>query len=183
MISPSGKKLAALAAPAIILAQPALADTRGDWATASDVGVGALTAWSIGVPVAEGDARGAIEAGVSISAAELAAQGLKATISERRPDGSDANSFPSGHASMAFSAATRIAERRGLSEGIPAFALAGFVGVARVQADKHYWHDVAAGAGIGVLSGILLTHARHPDRATMVWGDAHGAGVSYAMRF
>lgn len=168
---------------ALLAAQPAAASSQSDWATASDIGVGALTAWSLGVPLVTGDTPGALQAGASLGAAAVVSQGLKMVIPEMRPDGSNDKSFPSGHASVAFAAAASIAERRGYPEGIAALAIAGLVATARVQADKHYWHDVVAGAGIGIASGLLLTHPHQRAGVAMVWGDAHSLGISYAGHF
>lgn len=176
------RRLPLAALPLLLVAtSPAQADTGG-WATASDVAVGGLTAWSLGVPLVQGDTRGAMQAGGSMLAAQAMAQGLKATVHETRPDGSDRRSFPSGHTSMAFAAASSILERRGPAEGIPALAVASFVGVARVEARKHHWQDVFAGAAIGTASGLLITHPR-PGTAVVAWGDTTGGGITYAARF
>lgn len=177
------RKPALAIAPLALLASPASAD-EGDWATASDIGVGGLVAWSLGVPLAQGDGEGALQAGVAMAAAQGVSQALKYTIDETRPDGSDRHSFPSAHTSTAFAAAASIFERRGAGEGIPALAVAGLVGLARVEAKKHHWHDALAGAAIGGASGLLMTHPG-PDRrmALSAWGDTRGGGVSFAMVF
>ncbi len=172
-----------LAAVALAGASPAAAGDKG-WADASDAGVAALALWSIGVPLASGDNNGALQAAGSFGGAEAVAQALKATIRETRPDGSNRKSFPSGHSSMAFAAASSILERRGPEEGVPALALAGFVGLARVEAHKHYWHDVAAGAAIGTAAGLLVTHPLPGRQAVLIpYGDAHGGGATFAMAF
>ena len=89
-----------------------------------------------------------------------------------------------GLSSAQFGAAASILERRGPGEGIPAFALATFVGVARVAADKHHWYDVAAGAAIGTASGLLLTHPLADKRVAFApWVDSTGGGASVAMAF
>lgn len=177
----------AIAAPLLLASQSAQAKSQDDWATASDIGVGGLVLWSLGVPVAEGDTQGALQAGGSVVAGFGAAQGLKQVFPEQRPDGSGNDSFPSGHTATAFAAATSILERRGPGEGIPALALASLVGLARVEADKHHWYDVLAGAAIGSGAGLLITHHK-PDKDGRVavvipWGDTHGGGVTYAARF
>ena len=173
----------ALIALLCAVATPAAANEH-DWARASDVGVGVLALWSLGAPLAEGDKKGALQAAGSIGSAEALAQALKYTVKERRPDGSDRRSFPSGHTSMAFAAAASILERRGPEEGIPAMLLAGFVGVSRVEAKKHHWQDVAAGAAIGTAAGLLLTHPLKDKQVALVpWGDTHGGGAVLAMRF
>lgn len=170
------------AAAALVLASPSAASEK-DWETASDVAVISLGAWSLGVPVVTGDAKGALQAGLSVGASYAVATGLKEAIPARRPDGSDNRSFPSGHASAAFGAATSIWERRGAKEGIPALAVAAFVGLARVKADKHYWRDVVAGAAIGTASGLLLTkpvEGRRVAVAPWVGGKGGGATVDFA---
>ena len=174
---------AALAATALAAA-PAQASPKG-WQTASDVGVYSLMAVSIGLPLVQGDNQGALQAAGSIGAATLVATGLKEAFPKTRPDGSDRKSFPSGHTSNAFAAAASLANRQGLAVGIPAFVVASFVGVARVEGKKHYWSDVAVGAGIGTAAGLLITRQRPAERqaAAIPWGDAHGGGVTFAARF
>ena len=48
-------------------------------------------------------------------------------------------------------------ERYGWEYGVPAYALASFVGYSRVESRQHYPHDVIAGAAIGILSSYLFT--------------------------
>ena len=178
------KSCIAITAIAITWTAPACASGEKGWETASSIGAYGLTAAAIGVSLINGDTAGALQAGGSTAAAELIATGLKEAIPEWRPDHSNRKSFPSGHASIAFAAAATIFNREGPAMGIPAMAVASFVGVARVKADKHHWYDCVAGAGIGMASGFLITH-RRPERTAMLspWGDTHGGGISFAMRF
>lgn len=83
---------------------------------------------------------------------------LKKMVKEERPDHSDNESFPSGHAAMAFAAARSIdKEFRQESIWIPiaGYAAATAIGVQRVTSDRHHWYDVLAGAGLGVASAEL----------------------------
>ncbi|MFH1763544.1 MAG: phosphatase PAP2 family protein [Gemmatimonadota bacterium] len=82
---------------------------------------------------------------------------LKLAIARERPDGSDDNSFPSGHTSAAFQGASFIHLRYGWKKGLPAYAGAAFVAFSRVYADKHYVSDVAAGAALGTASSWIFT--------------------------
>ncbi len=165
---------------------PATASAKNEksWDTASSIGAYGLTAIAIGLPLVKKDTNGALQAGGSVAAAQLVTFGLKEAFPELRPDRSDRKSFPSGHTSMAFAAASSLYNRQGASVGIPALAVATFVGVARIQADKHHWYDCVAGAAIGAGAGFLITRDR-PDRSAMIipWGDSKGGGVSLAMRF
>lgn len=84
--------------------------------------------------------------------------GLKHTVHEWRPDHSDRKSFPSGHSAIAFTGATVLHHEYGhLSPwiSIGGYAVATFTAVDRVLRDRHHWHDVAVGAGIGFLSTEL----------------------------
>jgi membrane-associated phospholipid phosphatase len=75
-------------------------------------------------------------------------------------------------------------DRRGAAEGVPAFALATLVGVARVEAHKHHWYDALAGAAIGTGSGLLLTHPLDVKRVAYVpWIDSKGGGVVVNVAF
>ena len=83
---------------------------------------------------------------------------LKKMVKEERPDHSDKESFPSGHATMAFAAARSIdKEFRKESIWIPiaGYAAATAIGVERVASDRHHWYDVVAGAGLGIASAEL----------------------------
>lgn len=69
-----------------------------------------------------------------------------------RPQGESTQSFPSGHASSAFSGAAFLYTRYGKAYGIPAYVLAGYTAYSRVNADAHHVDDVLAGASIGMFS-------------------------------
>jgi len=60
---------------------------------------------------------------------------------------------------------------------------ASFVGVARVEARKHHWYDVVAGAAIGEASGFLITSKQNQSVHVLPWGDAHSAGAVVDVRF
>ncbi len=106
--------------------------------------------------------------------------GLKYAIDKTRPNGEDENSFPSGHTSVTFQAASFISRRYGTPYGLLAYALATYTGYTRVQADKHYVEDVLAGAVIGVLSSYSFTTASKVHFTPMFFGNRYGIGVSRA---
>ena len=155
------------------------------WQNVSDVGVASLLLLSVGLPAAEGDWTGALQATESFVVASLVTEGLKALFPRLRPDGADDKSFPSGHTSRSFAAASTLYERQGSGVGIPAFVVAGLVGVARVEGDKHYWGDVAAGAVIGTASGFLMTDApAEPSSVAIVpWGTSRSGGITVSVSF
>jgi membrane-associated phospholipid phosphatase len=173
----------AIALATAALPAPACAFDEEGWDDASRVGEVALVAAAIGVPALSGDGEGVWQAGGSLGATWLVTEGLKRTVRERRPDGSDRRSFPSGHTSISFAAAATLHQRNGWKTGLPATLVAAFVGVARVKADRHYWHDVLAGAVIGEAAGFLITSPRNSNVRILPWGDTQSGGVAVAMRF
>ncbi|MDL0089665.1 phosphatase PAP2 family protein [Campylobacter gastrosuis] len=110
---------------------------------------------------------------------------LKRTIQEKRPnykEGDKKHSFPSGHAAGAFSGATYIHKRYGLEQALLPYALATFVAYSRVDARKHYIHDVAMGAGIAALwTWVFVDEKEEPKVALNYVKD--GLMLSYKSKF
>ena len=80
------------------------------------------------------------------------AQGMKHLINEQRPNGSDhMNSFPSGHTSYAFMGAELLRQDYGPWVGACGYLAATAVGVMRIVRGRHWFNDVLAGAGVGIL--------------------------------
>jgi len=170
------------AGASLALATPAYANEQ-DWGNASDIVAGALVVTALGVPLAKGDDKGMLQAGLSMGAAEGVSFALKEAFPETRPDGSDRKSFPSGHTSLSFAAAATLQNRYGWQIGLPAHVAAAFVGLARVEADKHHWYDVAVGAAIGEATGLLITSKHDSNVQVFPWVEHNGGGVSVAARF
>ncbi|MEZ5286099.1 MAG: phosphatase PAP2 family protein [Vicinamibacterales bacterium] len=84
-------------------------------------------------------------------------QGIKFTTRRQRPDASNRHSFPSGHTASAFATASVIERHYGKKIGLPAYAFATYVGLARLSANKHHISDVVMGAGIGIAAGRTVT--------------------------
>ena len=84
---------------------------------------------------------------------------IKYTAKEMRPDGSTANSWPSGHTATAFVGASLLHKEYGLTRS-PWWSVAGYgvataTGVMRVLNNRHWISDVMSGAGIGIMSTEL----------------------------
>ena len=82
---------------------------------------------------------------------------LKYCVHERRPDGTDHRSFPSGHTAVAFAGAVILdKEYRHVSPwiSVAGYAVATGVAVDRVVRNRHHWQDVTAGAAFGVAGTI-----------------------------
>lgn len=80
---------------------------------------------------------------------------LKYATHLKRPDGFGRNAFPSGHTATAFVGAEFLNQEykdRSPWYGIAGYAVATGVGFMRIYNNRHWMRDVAAGAGIGMLS-------------------------------
>ena len=95
--------------------------------------------------------------------AEPTFRGPFRTIRDR--DGNKLNgSFPSGHTTVAFAAATVYAlEYKDRLPWVPwlAYSAASVVGLSRITENKHWITDVVAGAGLGYLTGKLVVNNYH----------------------
>jgi len=91
--------------------------------------------------------------------AETLAIGVKQAARRDRPSGSGF-SFPSGHTTASFAAATVLQHHFGWKVGIPAYALASYVGASRIQNERHYLSDVTFGAALGIIAGRTTTLGR-----------------------
>ncbi len=118
-----------------------------------------------------------------------AAGPIKGYTGRTRPDGSDDESFPSGHATAAFTyaglasrnlRASRLppAAQRGIRIGLTTLAAGTAWG--RIEGGAHYPSDVLAGAAIGNFLAVFLNEAILPNRTDMRIGmalDAEGGSV------
>ena len=113
-----------------------------------------------------GDEKGkesGILTGVALAGSGLITLGMKTVINRKRPEDPEGltrrsnSSFPSGHASGAFSAATVIGSRYPKAR-IPVYTLASLVGFSRIYLGKHYPSDVLGGAVVGIASGLVVLH-------------------------
>jgi len=99
---------------------------------------------------------------------------LKPLVKRTRPDGGD-QSFPSGHSASAFAGAAFLQMRYGWRLGVPAYAMAAFVGYSRVEAKRHYTSDVVAGAAIGIGANLVFTRPREHVSVSLNAGRGHAA--------
>lgn len=136
-------------------------------------------------------------AGVTYIAVSALSQSVKHIAREPRPDTGTRNSFPSGHTTTAFAGAELVRSEYGWGVGMGAYAVAATVGFMRMYNDRHWFNDVVAGAGFGILSARIgywmLPLNRHIFRiprkgqavvATPIYySQTNALGVSCAVQF
>ena len=99
-----------------------------------------------------------LELATSYLALGAIVNGIKYTVREPRPDGSSNNSFPSGHTATTFMGAELVRIEYGEEHpwlAVGAYTIATTVGVLRVYNERHWFTDVFAGAGVGILSARI----------------------------
>jgi membrane-associated phospholipid phosphatase len=99
-----------------------------------------------------------LEVGVSCAALVGIVGGAKFLIQKERPDGSDFNSFPSGHSAKVFMGAELVRIEYGEEYpwlAVGAYTIATATGALRVYNNHHWVSDVIAGAGVGILSARI----------------------------
>ncbi|GGH04255.1 phosphatase PAP2 family protein [Mucilaginibacter phyllosphaerae] len=80
---------------------------------------------------------------------------LKKVTNRLRPDGSNRYSFPSGHTGNAFAAAEFMAQEyseKSVWYGVAGYSFATATAILRVYNQDHWFSDIIAGAGFGILS-------------------------------
>lgn len=170
----------ALTLASALAAQPAVA---GTWTTIADVGRAGLVGTAFVAAAAQEDWDGVLQAGYSIGFTAGATYMLKEAFPEERPNGKDNDSFPSGHTSISFASAGFIHQRYGWQYGLPAYAIAATVGVARVESDHHHWYDVVAGAALGTATAFVFTDKLNENVQLFPWGDTKGGGIAMNVKF
>lgn len=108
-----------------------------------------------GVPSRSSWGRMLVSDAISIALMTGVVQGLKHTTDVTRPDGTNNQSFPSGHTATAFMTATMLSKEYGHISpwvSVGAYSVATATGLMRMANNKHWLSDVMVGAGIGILS-------------------------------
>lgn len=86
--------------------------------------------------------------------------GLKYLVGRERPDHSSEDSFPSGHTAQTFASAAVLARYFGPPAVVPAFGVASYIALSRLNQRRHFLTDVTFGAAIGVAVGWSGTRGR-----------------------
>ena len=120
----------------------------------------------------------AIESAISYGFALGGGFVLKRLVARPRPDGTGADSFPSGHSIISFTGAELVRMDYDWGWGAGAYAGALIVAGDRSYGDRHWLTDVLAGAAWGVLSahigGWLLSPVKQLFRIPEIEWDGLG---------
>lgn len=138
---------------------------------------------TFGIGKAVGNQKAAL-VGRDIVRAQILSQALvqtvKFTVQRERPDKSNNKSFPSGHSASAFATATVLHRHYGWKVGVPAYALGGYVALARMAWNRHHATDVVMGAGFGIASARTVTMSVAKSRFNVgVRPEVGGASVNF----
>ena len=123
---------------------------------AGNIVLAILPTTAFGIALHKNDHEGVIQFSKSLLTTLGVTAALKYSINAERPNGGS-HSFPSGHTAVGFSGASFLQKRYGWECGIPVYIAASFIGWSRIGSDNHYFHDVLAGAVIGILSSYYFT--------------------------
>lgn len=154
-------RLAALFTALLLVVPFAPARAVSSESTGTAVAI-ALPLLAGGYSIWKGDKTGFAQLTVDTLLTVGTAYGLKQFVREKRPDGSNYQSFPSDTAALAFAPAVYMWDRYGWQYGMPMVAAATYAGWTRVDAKKHHWYDVAASTGLAVISSRIFTTPYQP---------------------
>ncbi|MBF0328167.1 MAG: phosphatase PAP2 family protein [Nitrospirae bacterium] len=151
--------------------------------TYGNIGQIALPAAALSLTAIKEDKDGAIQFTKAFSATTATTYALKYSINETRPNGGK-HSFPSGHTAFAFVGAAFSQQRYGCSYGIPMYIAATLVGASRLTSKEHHFHDVAAGAVIGIGANIIFTKKFKENKLALIPMIAdNGGGAMFLYSF
>lgn len=119
----------------------------------------------------------ALRAADAIGTSVILSEGLKNLFHEKRPDSNAHDSFPSGHATAAFAAATVESDLHP-KQAAYWFLGATLISYSRVRLHRHYERDVIAGALLGYGTARLeLSAPRGLILSPFIQPEDHAAGL------
>jgi membrane-associated phospholipid phosphatase len=139
------------------LDQFGLHKARGEAKFVSGLGTTAYVAAGVLLPLLSHSKDGeqqSIRTADALLTSTLLTEGLKRLVREKRPEDDKRNSFPSGHATAAFTVAAMQAHYHP-RQAFLWYTGATLIASSRVQLGRHYWHDVIAGAAVGYFSAKI----------------------------
>ena len=156
----------------------------GSWYT---IGAAAVTTYLIGRHIHSDRAK---HLGMDLIEATILSEGItqliKVAVRRERPiapDGTQVGgfSFPSGHATVTFAAATVLQQHLGWRAAVPTYLVASYVAMSRLHDSRHFASDVVFGASDGIIIGRSVTwHGRNYYASPMLV--PKGAGVMVSLQ-
>ena len=125
--------------------------------TLGDIVLFTLPVATLGTTFIVGDKEGSWQFTKGFLLNQAVTYGLKVAIDKQRPQHNGGHAFPSGHTSTTFQSASFIHKRYGFKNSIPAYALASFTAITRLEKNKHDGWDVLGGVVVGIGSTLLFT--------------------------
>ncbi|MCY2958753.1 MAG: phosphatase PAP2 family protein [Planctomycetota bacterium] len=115
-----------------------------------------------------GDSRFLEVSAESLAVTMAMSYAMKLLINRERPDGTSEDSFPSAHTAFAFAGATLLArdleERCDTWLGYLAYLPATYVGISRLEGQRHYLADITFGAALALFTTNLLYDAHYGSK-------------------
>ncbi len=151
-------------------------------------GTGSVVFLAVGValPLATDERAGkthALRTADALGTSVLLSEGLKALTREKRPDSSEHDSFPSGHATAAFAVATMQSQFHPRQAPLW-YAGATLIAASRLTLHRHTFGDVLAGAALGFgTARVELSLPRGMILAPFIPRSERGIGVSAGLHF
>ncbi len=179
-LAPAGLAFAVLLVPMLSPSVQADSPARSASKFASGTGNIVFLAAGVGLPLLSDGHNGrnhSLRALDALGTSVILSEGLKNLVHEKRPDSDAHDSFPSGHATAAFSVATVEA---GLHpHQAPLWYLgAALISYSRVRLHRHTVGDVAAGAALGFGTARLeLSQPRGLILSPFITPDGTGMGL------
>ncbi len=159
---------------------------RQAWHFMSNMGNILYLAAGVGVPLIEDGRKGrthALRSADTLLTSVLLSEGMKGLFQEKRPDSNAHDSFPSGHATAAFSVA---ALESGLHPRQAPYWYAGatLIAASRVGLHRHTVGDVLAGAALGYgVTRLELSTRRGLLLSPFIRPEQHAYGLTLSKSF
>jgi membrane-associated phospholipid phosphatase len=159
---------------------------RQIWRFVSGTGTIIYLTAGVGLPLLEDGKRGvshSLRAADALGTSVLLSDGIKSLANEKRPDNNEHDSFPSGHATAAFSIAT---VESGLhpKQALYWYSGAALIAISRVALHRHTVGDTLAGAALGYgISRLELSSRRGLVLAPIILPEQHIYGLSFSKSF
>jgi len=138
--------------------------------------------YALGMTMMSEDYEGTLQLGESVFMGQMVSESIKLLEIERRPNGSDWKSFPSGHAVGAFSGAMFVHKRYGWKPALIPYAMSLVAGWTRTEVKAHYWHDVLGGAAVSALCTWILV-GKYMPKGVEVSADMTEARLGFKTSF